>query len=237
MSIYGIIISEFGEGGDVCDMGEIVQTVTDFLSKLWVEYRIGTAFALISMVMVFTVDAKLVKAFLQAGNRLKEWPKLLGHTAWRVLWTVVCYYGPVWTVQQVSKLLRAIAKAVYDFFMFITSAPRFVVIFLTTSVVVLVFLVATGVALWQYLRPKFKVWKLMQRAAKGPSLFERLAVRPSDAAKRRELELLEAEVAEAEFAVSGLEFEPESESDGQSSARRYSIDGDTEYGVDRRLRG
>lgn len=201
-------------------MGEIVQTVTDFLSKLWVEYRIGTAFALISMVMVFTVDAKLVKAFLQAGNRLKEWPKLLGHTAWRVLWTVVCYYGPVWTVQQVSKLLRAIAKAVYDFFMFITSAPRFVVIFLTTSVVVLVFLVATGVALWQYLRPKFKVWKLMQRAA-----------------KRRELELLEAEVAEAEFTASGLEVEPESESDGQSSARRYSIDGDTEYGVDRRLRG
>lgn len=134
-------------------------TVRDAVSNVWITYRLGTIFALISMVIVFVTEIRLVREFLQSEHRLRTWPKLLFHTVWRIVVTACAYYGPVWVIETIVSIVKFIFDQIVSFFDFISQADRVVVILVTTGVVLIVFFIATGIAVWQYGKAKFLEWK------------------------------------------------------------------------------
>lgn len=135
----------------------------DWIQHVWVDYRFGTIFALISMVLVVVTYIRLARQFALSNNKLKVWPRLLGHALWRVLLTVCVYFGPVWTVERILDALVGTWNGIVVFFDFVSQADRLTVILMTTVFVLSVFVVVTATASYQYLRKKYAAWRQRKR--------------------------------------------------------------------------
>ncbi|MBD5584293.1 MAG: hypothetical protein HDQ88_04370 [Clostridia bacterium] len=172
--------------GDVIMLDSLL-IVRDFVQDAWTTYRLGTICAFISMAFVFVTDVRLVKEFLRSDNRLKVWPKLLLHTVWRVLVTICAYYGPVWLIEHAWGLCLFCFGCLCGFFEFISQADRFLVILITTGVVLSVFVLATAIAVTQFGKLKLKEWRF-NKCRKKESLYDRLVLRDREREKLKYLE-------------------------------------------------
>lgn len=168
---------------------ELLNTVKTFISDVWVNYRLGTIFAFLSMILVFITYVRLVREFFRSNNRLRVWPKLLVHAVWRVLLTICVYYGPVWTLEQIWNILKICGFKILDFIDFISHADRWVVILVTTGTVVGIFVIVTLIAVWQFGSLRVRTW-LVNRRQKRESLFQRAILRDRD---RQQLQYIESQ--------------------------------------------
>lgn len=147
---------------------EYLLALKNWVQFIWTDYRLGTICALISMVIVAITYIRLARDFFKSNNKLRVWPKLLLHAVWRVLLTVCVYFGPVWTIERICDILLSIWNNVLVFFDFVSQADRLTVILLTTCFVLVVFLIVTCIALWQYGVSKYKTWRASKEDKDGP---------------------------------------------------------------------
>lgn len=127
----------------------VLLDVIGFLNRIWSEWHIGLFCALVSMAMVFTTDARLVRQFVASGRSFRAWVGLAVHTAWRVVVTVCLYYGPGWTLGRALDLLAWTVGLAQRAYLFVITLDRWHVVVFTTSVIVGVFLWQTSVTLWR----------------------------------------------------------------------------------------
>ena len=122
----------------------------DLVTRFWTNWHVGTLCALVSMAMVFTVDARLVRRFMASGRSFRAWLMLAAHPACRVIGTVCMYYGPAWTLRTGLRLLKSLYCLGRDMFTFLVGFDRWHVVLFTTGVIVAVFLWQTVLALWHH---------------------------------------------------------------------------------------
>lgn len=142
------------------------EIITDWMSSIdvlfsqgayvWNNY-IGTFFAFISLIMVFTTDYRLVRRFLSSGRRFKNWLRLFCYTAGRVLFTVWIYYGLGWLYDGAAFLLGYLWAGVQAVFFFITGTfTRKGLVQFTTAAIVIIFLIVTVAALLEKFVPSVR---------------------------------------------------------------------------------
>lgn len=143
------------------DSYEVLSGIADSFREImdqglyvWNNY-IGTIFALVSLGMVITTDYKLVKKFLHSDRSLKNWLKLLFYTLTRVFFTLWIYYGIGWVFDAVSFVFGTLWSGLKSVFLFITGTfTRKGLVQFTAGLVVVAFIVATGIALVEKFVPE-----------------------------------------------------------------------------------
>lgn len=120
------------------------------VNKIWNVYHIGTVCAFISAIVVLVTDFKLIKQFMASGHKFKAWLRLLLHTALRVLMTVCVYYGPVWTIQTGWRMFKYITLNLWHLVLNMIKIDRYSVMYTTTGIIILAFVIVTVIALIQY---------------------------------------------------------------------------------------
>lgn len=143
------------------DSYEVLSGIADSFREImdqglyvWNNY-IGTIFALVSLGMVITTDYKLVKKFLHSDRSLKNWLKLLFYTLTRVFFTLWIYYGIGWVFDAVSFVFGTLWSSLKSVFLFITGTfTRKGLVQFTAGLVVVAFIVATGIALVEKFVPE-----------------------------------------------------------------------------------
>ena len=125
---------------------------------VWNNY-LGTFLAFISLIMVFTTDYRLVRRFLgsKSGHKLRDWLRLLGYTAFRVMFTLWIYYGLGWLADGLLFLAKGLWEgAKWVFFFIAATFTRRGLVHFTTGVVALAFVVVTLIAIAEHFIPAFR---------------------------------------------------------------------------------